>query len=239
MENTLLPAILMSALSLGCIIVILAGLQSVLKKTGWPKEQRQSVFNKALLAIIIWVTGVGGLSLAGFFRYFELPPRIVFILIPAVLIFLLVSYSKKCKQLLKTVPPHWLVMIQSFRILVELLLWQAFVKGLLPEQMTFEGRNFDILAGILGLVAGWLMLKNKSAWKSIAVVYNIIGLGLLLNILVIAVLSMPTPIRYFMNEPSNTIVAEFPFIYLPGILVVIAIAFHIFSLRQVAVVKST
>jgi len=109
---------------------------------------------------------------------------------------------------------------------------------LLPVQMTFEGRNFDIIAGLLGLLAGWLMINKKNAWKSIAITYNIVGLGLLVNILLIAVLSMPTPIRYFMNEPSNMIVADFPFIYLPAVLVVIALAFHIFSLRQVAVLKT-
>jgi hypothetical protein len=46
------------------------------------------------------------------------------------------------------------------------------------------------------------------------------------------VLSMPTSLRYFMNEPSNTIVAQFPFILLPGVLVPIAYTMHIFSLRQ-------
>jgi hypothetical protein len=55
---------------------------------------------------------------------------------------------------------------------------------------------------------------------------------LLLNILVIAVLSMPTPFRYFQNEPANTLVAKFPFVLLPGILVPIAYTMHIFSLRQ-------
>ena len=59
------------------------------------------------------------------------------------------------------------------------------------------------------------------------------GLLLLINILVIAVLSMPTPLRYFMNEPANTLVGEFPFIYLPAVLVVIAMGLHIFSLRQI------
>jgi hypothetical protein len=43
---------------------------------------------------------------------------------------------------------------------------------------------------------------------------------------------MPTPIRYFMNEPANTLVARFPYILLPGVLVPIAYTIHIFSLRQ-------
>lgn len=99
--------------------------------------------------------------------------------------------------------------------------------------MTFEGRNYDIAAGLLGLLAGWLMWRFKLYWKTIAVIYNIIGLGLLLNILIIAILSIPGPTRYFVNDPANTIVAEFPFIFLPGGLVVLAIALHVFSLRQV------
>jgi hypothetical protein len=35
-----------------------------------------------------------------------------------------------------------------------------------------------------------------------------------------------------MNEPANTLVGQFPFILLPGILVPIAYGLHIFSLRQ-------
>ena len=62
---------------------------------------------------------------------------------------------------------------------------------------------------------------------------------LLLNILAIAALSMPTPLRQFMNEPANTIIGEFSFIYLPGVLVVIAYSLHIFSLRQLHELKST
>jgi len=55
---------------------------------------------------------------------------------------------------------------------------------------------------------------------------------LLVNVLVIAVLSMPTPLRVFHNEPANTLLAYFPYIYLPGVLVPLAYTLHIFSLRQ-------
>jgi len=99
--------------------------------------------------------------------------------------------------------------------------------------MTFEGFNFDILSGILALPVGYLLSRKKSYAPQLAVAYNVIGMLLLVNILVIAVLSMPTPFRYFQNEPANTLVAQFPFILLPGILVPIAYSMHIFSLRQI------
>ena len=38
--------------------------------------------------------------------------------------------------------------------------------------------------------------------------------------------------RYFINEPANTIVTEFPIIWLPGFLVPLAYGLHFLSLRQ-------
>ena len=233
MQRTIMPAILMTALTLGCIIIIMAGFRKVLGRSDWAQPKQQKVFNNTLWIIAAWLVIVGALAYAGFFRNFNFPPRPVLSILVPLIIILFITFSKKGTYLLQLVPPHWLLMMQSFRIAVELLLWMAFTKGLLPEQMTFEGRNFDVLSGILGLVIGYIIMQNKTSWRIWALLYNIIGLGLLLNILVVAVLSMPTPWRYFMNGPANEIVAEFPFIYLPGVLVVIAFSFHIFSLRQI------
>ena len=233
MGQKIMPAVLMSVLVAGCLIIILTGFRKVLSWLSFTKKKQQSVFTSTLTVIILWVALLGVLAIAGFFRNFSLPPRPVIAILVPLIIILYISFSKKFVQLLKATPPHWLVFIQTFRIGVELLLWLAFTKGLLPKQMTLEGRNFDIISGVLGLITGFLILQNKTSWKKWAIIYNIIGLGLLLNILIIAMLSMPTPFHYFMNEPASTIVADFPFIYLPGVLVVIAFAFHIFSLRQV------
>ena len=111
-------------------------------------------------------------------------------------------------------------------------MWFAFLAGKLPVQMSFEGRNFDVLTGLAALPVGYLVLKKKAGWRKIIVAFNIMGMLLLLNILIIAVLSMPTPIRYFMNEPSNTLIGQFPFVLLPAVLVPVAYTMHIFSLRQ-------
>jgi hypothetical protein len=135
------------------------------------------------------------------------------------------------------IPPQWLLYIQSFRILVELILFIGFLRNIIPVQMTFEGWNFDILTGLLALPVAYFCFVKKIWDRKMAVVFNIAGLILLLNILVIAVLSMPAPFRYFMNEPANTLVAEFPFVYLPGVLVVLAYTLHIFSLRQIFLLR--
>jgi hypothetical protein len=133
--------------------------------------------------------------------------------------------------------PQQLIQLQVFRVFVEVLLWMLVIENLLPVQMSFEGRNFDILSGLIAAIVAWLAYKNKAS-KTILIVYNLLGLGLLINIVTIAILSMPTPFQYFINEPSNTIVTLFPFSWLPAFLVPLAYMLHFFSLRQVLMKNS-
>ena len=227
------PGFLWILLTLICLVFILTGLNAVLKRTGWDKNHRNKIFLLAISIIVMWVGLLTILSLSNFFSDFsKLPPRPALAMIIPLPFILLIAFSKKGTQFLQLIPAQWLVFIQSFRIVVEFLLLFAFMANKLPIQMTFEGRNFDVITGLLALPVSYLLAKNKNYASKLTIAFNIIGIILLLNILVIAVLSMPTSVRYFMNEPSNTLVGQFPFILLPGVLVPIAYSMHIFSLRQ-------
>ena len=104
--------------------------------------------------------------------------------------------------------------------------------------MTFAGRNFDILVGATAPVIGIFVFAKRKWPRLVGILWNVGGLVLLANVVTIALFSMPTPFRVFMNEPSNTIVATFPFVLLPGILVPVAYSMHFFSLRQLIQEKS-
>ena len=232
------PGFLWILLALICLIIILTGLNSVLKRTGWDKPRKNKLLFFSFFFIACWVALLTVLSLKGFFTDFsKLPPRPAFAILIPLPIILLITFSKTGTKIIKLVPSHWFVFMQSFRIFVEVLIWFAFLANKLPIQMSFEGRNFDILTGILALPVGYFLLKRKNFSPKLAIAFNITGIILLLNILVVAVLSMPTSFRYFMNEPSNSLVASFPFILLPGVLVPIAYSMHIFSLRQLLLKK--
>jgi len=220
-------------LTLVCLVLILTGLRVVLKRTSWERNMQNKIFFGTTFILVLWIGLLTVLSYKGFFSDFsKLPPRPGLAMLIPLPIIILIAFSKTGTQLLQMIPSHWLVFMQSFRIVVELLLLSAFMAGNLPVQMTFEGRNFDVFTGVLALPVGYLLARKKSYSSKLIIAFNIIGILLLLNILVIAVLSMPTSIRYFMNEPSNTLVGQFPFILLPGVLVPIAYSMHIFSLRQ-------
>ncbi|MFL5739181.1 MAG: hypothetical protein ACJ75B_03115 [Flavisolibacter sp.] len=232
MDATTIPSVFIILLCLVCIIVVLAALRRILQKTGWTTQHRNSYFIRCVFAIVLWVAVVTVLSLVGFFRTFDLPPRVfVFVLVGLVLL-LVFSSSRSFSTLLKLMPVHWPVLMQCFRILVEVMIFLSFRRGLLPIQMTWEGYNYDLITGMLALPVGWWMSKNKQRSRSVGIIFNIVGILLLLNVMVVAMLSVPTPLRYFKKEPSLALVGDLPFIYLPTILVLLAFALHIFSLKK-------
>ncbi|MEL6844699.1 MAG: hypothetical protein AAFP02_15930, partial [Bacteroidota bacterium] len=140
--------------------------------------------------------------------------------------------QRSTHEILAGIPLYWLPAMQSFRIPVELLLWSMLIGGVLPKQLTFEGYNFDVLSGVLGLILAFLLFRGVSKPIRWIRLYNLFGLVLLFIIVSMAILSMPTPFRQFLNEPSNAVMATFPFIWLPAFLVPLAFCLHLLSLRQ-------
>ena len=129
----------------------------------------------------------------------------VVLIIPMVTI-LIITFSKTTKELLPFIPAKSIVGLQVFRVFVEILLWLLFIQNIAPVQMSFEGRNFDVLTGLSAPFVAYIWSNNRTA----LFIWNILGLALLANILTIAIPSLPTPFRVFMNEPANTIVTHFP-----------------------------
>ena len=233
-----LPAILLGILALACLAIIVIGLRAVLRSTSKPLAQQNKILTRTTVAFILWVCVIAALSISGVLSQFQsFPPRPMLIVFIPIGIAVVLLFTKGFTNVLRATPAHWLVLFQSFRIVVELLLWQAYEHQLIPVQMTFEGRNFDMAAGVLALAAGWVMWwQPQWAWP-VGLLFNLIGLALLINIMVVAVLSLPTPMRYFTAGIDSANVTTFPFIYLPATLVVLAFAFHLFSLRQLALQK--
>ena len=195
----------------------------------------RSIFRRTAVLLIAWLLLLGILSVRGFFANFsQLPPRLSFALLAPLPLVLLFSRSRAGKQLLHHIRPQWLIYLQSFRILVEIALWLLVRNGSLPVQMSFEGRNFDMLTGLLAFPVGYYCFVKKRWSPAAALLYNIAGLVLLSNIVIISTLSMPTPLRFFLNQPDSSLLTQFPFIYLPGLLVPLAYTLHILSLRQLS-----
>ncbi|MEQ8363474.1 MAG: hypothetical protein RIF39_00430 [Cyclobacteriaceae bacterium] len=213
---------------------VLKVLKNALAQSTLAADRQNKIFRNVIIALTLWMVVLSSLSIIGFFSDFSgFPPRfVIIVLVPMITLVWSLLISKTTKQLLTHIPPQTIINLQVFRVFVEILLWMLFIQNLLPVQMTFEGRNFDIIAGITAPLVAYLAYSKNLLSKNMVIAWNFICLGLLLNIVLTAIFSMPTSFRYFMNEPANTIVTQFPIIWLPGFLVPLAYGLHFLSIRQ-------
>jgi len=124
-----------------------------------------------------------------------------------------------------------LVGFQAFRIPVEWLLHRLYQEGTVPVQMTYAGRNFDVVTGATAAALGlWLARGGRS--RGLVLAWNIFGLALLTNIVTIAILSTPVPFRRFLDGPPNMLPSVWPYVWLPSFLVQLALAGHVLVFRQ-------
>ena len=174
----------------------------------------------------------GILSLSGFLNDFStFPPKFIIVLVVPLVTIIWAIRTKTTREILQHTPPESIIRLQSFRVFVEILLWMLFIANLAPIQMTFEGRNFDVLSGLTAPLIAFLVARKKLS-VPLTILWNVACLGLLINIVTTAILSLPTPFRVFMNEPSSAIVAEFPVVWLPALLVPLAYGLQFLSIRQ-------
>jgi hypothetical protein len=203
-------------------------------QANWPDEKKKQFKRNSILGLIAWAAAVTAWSGSGIMSDFTIFPfNFMPVLIVPLVVILVTTFSGKMTDVLSHVPAHHIIRLQTFRFFVEMMLWLLFIGNQLPVQMTFEGYNFDIVAGITSAGVAW-MVSRRMANRSFIIGWNIFCLLLLINIVTIAILSTPTPVRVFMNDPANYIVAVFPISFLPGFLVPLAYMLHFFSLRQLA-----
>ncbi|HLZ16456.1 MAG TPA: hypothetical protein VKQ08_05425 [Cyclobacteriaceae bacterium] len=187
-----------------------------------------------LVGLVIWILFTSIWSLTGRMSNFAIfPLNMVPVLVIPLIAVLVFVFSKTGREVLVRIPIENIVRLQAFRFFVELLLWALYLGGEAPVQMTFGGRNWDVLSGISAPIVAFLVAKGKISTTGV-VIWNLLCLGLLINIVSVAILSMPTPLRVFMNDPSNTIVTRFPVSWLPALLVPLAYGLHFISLRQLS-----
>lgn len=182
-------------------------------------------------AFFAWlaVTGVLGYT-AKLHDFSQMPPRLPLLFVLMFIVTYFGSYFPAASKLIESPGLAWLIGLQVFRVAVEIFLYLGHRAGFVPMQMTFEGRNWDVLTGLTALPMAWLVAK-KRAPKWLIYAWNTMGLGLLLNVVAVAVLSMPTPWRQFHNDPPNTFVTYFPYVWLPLYLVQVAWMSHLLIFR--------
>jgi hypothetical protein len=161
------------------------------------------------------------------------PPGTAFLLVP-VLFFLflfIVRFSANARIILAF--PLWIILgAQCFRVGVELFLHQLWIGGLVPKMLTFEGANVDIYIGASAPVIAWLSTRGRLGLK-LALAWNVLGLLALTNVVTRAVLTSPGPFNVIHAEVPNRMFGTFPFMFIPGFFVPLAVTLHVLAIRAI------
>lgn len=190
--------------------------------------------SRTTLAILLtWLALQSVIGLSGFYTVTNtIPPRLILLGPPTLLVIISLFATSGGRRFIDSLDIKILTILHTIRIPVELVLFWLFIHKAVPELMTFEGRNLDILAGLTAPIVYYFGFIKKRFNNRIMLFWNFVCLGLLLNIVVNAVLSVPTPVQQFAFDQPNIAILYFPFIWLPCCVVPLVLLSHLATIRQ-------
>ena len=188
----------------------------------------------AAVVLVIWLAVTGILSFKEVFQDTStIPPRLMIVIAPAILFIILLLITKSGRRFTDSIDLKKLTLVHIVRVPVEITLFMLSTHKLIPELMTFAGRNFDILSGITAPIVYFVCFKNSQLKnRKLLLIWNFICLGLLLNIVINALLSAPFPFQQFAFDQPNVAILYFPFTWLPCFIVMIVLYSHLAAIRQ-------
>lgn len=196
---------------------------------------RASGYSKIVFIIVLLWLALQGIIAANEFytNTTTLPPRFLLGILPPFITIGILFASKKGRAVIDKMDVKTLTLLHIVRVPVELVLFYLSVYKTVPLIMTFEGRNLDILSGITSAVMYYFVFVKHRLSAAVLLWWNVICLGLLVNIVTIAILSAPFPFQQFALDQPNIAVLYFPYVWLPAFIVPIVVLSHLVSIRAV------
>ena len=186
-----------------------------------------------LIVLILWLILQAAISMTGFYKVTtDFPPRFMLLVLPPLIFIIALFFTAKGKRFIDSLDIRVLTVLHTVRVMVEIVLLWLFMYKAVPKIMTFEGENFDILAGISAPFIFYFAFYKKKISEAVLLFWNFLCIGLLLNIVTIAILSAPFPFQQVAFDQPNIAVLYFPYVWLPCCIVPIVLFSHLASIRQ-------
>ncbi|MEN0006204.1 MAG: hypothetical protein AAF798_18785, partial [Bacteroidota bacterium] len=167
-------------LTFGLVSTLLFGLRHAFFQLQIPAPRRDQLIRLTAMSVLLWLAILALLAFNGFFTASaNTLKRMPFVFAPPLLLIFFLLNNRSFSLLLRAIPERWLILVQSFRILMELLLWLGFLGGFIPIQMTFEWLNYDIIVGITAIMAGYVFFFRGRVRRPEAILWNLFGIILL------------------------------------------------------------
>jgi hypothetical protein len=213
-------------------IVFVWGTRAAWRRSGASPSTIDRVTIATAAATTAWMTTTWAAAASGVLRQWDrTPPPFALLVLAIVALGTGIAFSGIGRRLAQVIPLWALVAVQAFRLPLEVAMHAMSDRGIMPELMSYTGRNFDILTGATAIVvAAWVW--SGRAGRRLILVWNVLGLALLVNVVTVAILLTPR-FRYFGDEQLNVWVTYPPFVWLPAVMVLAALAGHLVIFRAV------
>ena len=212
-------------------ISIIFGLTTILTVILFYKGANNSF--TTLFILLTWLVIQTIIGLSEFYTVTKtIPPRFLLLVLPPLLLIIGLFANSKGRQYIDKLDIKYLTILHVIRIPVEVVLFWLFINKAVPRLMTFEGRNFDILAGLTAPFIFYFGIIKKQIGKRVILIWNFVCLGLLINIIVNAFFSAPFPFQMFAFDQPNIAVLYFPFVWLPSCVVPLVLFSHLATIRH-------
>ncbi len=189
--------------------------------------------NIVLIVLLVWTALQALAAMKGFYTITDAtPPRFALLAGPPLLLLVFLFLTRRGRRFIDRFDLKMMTWVHVVRIPVEITLFLLFREKLVPELMTFEGRNFDIISGITAPLMVLFAFTGRSPKRGLLLAWNFICLGLVLNIVIHAVLAAPSPFQQLAFDQPNVAILYFPFVWLPCCVVPIVFFSHFASIRK-------
>lgn len=180
----------------------------------------------ATMVTFAWLAATWTAASSGVLTQFDRrPPPFALLFLAILAVSAAAAWSPLGLRLIRGLPLWALVLTQVFRLPLELAMHEAAIEGVMPVQMSYSGRNFDIVTGLTAIPVAVLLAVGIGG-RRLALAWNVLGTLTLANILGIALVSTPI-LALFGPARLNTWVAYTPFVWLPAVMVVCALIGHL------------
>ena len=136
----------------------------------------------------VWLIGVFLLGAGNVFRNDVLTTRIPIAIGATLFVGYLLLLSPTFRRIVDTVPQHWLIGIQTFRILGGLFLVRYFA-GELPGLFALPAGIGDVATGLLAPFVAYAWYSGKPYARSAAIAWNLFGMADLVNAVALGALT--------------------------------------------------
>lgn len=199
----------------------------------WLFYRAMNGFRTAIFVFIVVMILQGALAATGFYTAKNtVMPRFPLLLAPSLIILLIFVFSSKGKVIIKSLSLKNLIWVHVIRIPVELLLHWLYIEKQIPRAMTYDGFNYDIISGITAPLIIALGFTKTGYRKGLLITWNIVCLILLINIVMMAIVAVESPIQQLAFTQPNRAVLNFPFVWLPACIVPVVLFAHLATLYK-------